>query len=215
MAISGTKAKVSITSASVTTSTNQAATLSTDGVTLQVNTTARRHWDIDSATHPIVFGASTSVALSSTTYTINFVQGIVTFSTPHSTAITYTMDTHWVTASSFANANQWSLSVDAGLIETNVFGSTWKTHISGLRAATISIQGFTPVHGGSTNPTVYDYINADTRGVVELFPSAAAGDKYEAYVWLSGNQIQAQVDAAITESVDAMVHGTLYYSTSP
>src|SRR3990167_9509713 len=214
MAVSGNKASVKVTSASFTNSTNQAATLTTATKVLKLNTEARRHWDRDSTTYPRVYvPGSTASALAKTKYVVNYVQGSVTFTTPRA-AGTYTMDVSWATASSFANANQWTLNVDAGLIETNVFGSTWKTSIAGLRSATVSLSGFNPIHGGSTNPTVYDYINAETDLIVELYPVTTAGNKYEAYAWMSGDQIQAAVDAAIGESVDLTIDGTLYFTTS-
>jgi len=214
-AISGHKAAIKVTSGTVTTTTNGAAVLSTDGVTLQLTDETKRHWDIDSATQPSVFApASTSSAVSSATYSVNHVQGIVSFTTPHTTVGTYVIDTHSVTASSWANANQWAMTVTQPILNGTRFGSTWMEGIPGLRNGAVTVGGFSPVGGGSPNPLAWDYMDAEQRIIVELFPASASNDRYEAYGWIATDQVTAGVDALIGETVDITIDGPVYYTCS-
>jgi hypothetical protein len=215
-AISGHKAAVKVTSAAVTTSTNQAATLSSgDAVTLQINAVAQRHWDDSSTSHPKVYdhSVSTGTALSSTLYTINYVQGKVVFKAVRSTANTYMMDVQYVTASSWANANQWSMNVDQPILDATVFGSTWREGQPGLRTAGVSLGGFWNVAGVSTDANAFEYIDTDTKVILELHPESGEY-MYEAYAWVTGDQVQASVDSLVGESIEFTVDGPMYSSTS-
>ncbi|NIO43817.1 MAG: hypothetical protein GTO41_28875, partial [Burkholderiales bacterium] len=71
--------------------------MSTDGVTLTIDSTARRHWNRANSTALKVYGATTDTALTDA-YTPNYVQGKVVFSTAHSTAVSYIIDCEFMTS---------------------------------------------------------------------------------------------------------------------
>ena len=74
----GKAARIAVTSAAATASTGEAATLSTDGLTLQINSTGKRHWDTD----PTVYEGGVPLVKD---WTVNRVVGNIMFSTAHST----------------------------------------------------------------------------------------------------------------------------------
>ncbi len=84
-ALSGKATRIKITSATATSSTNNAATLSTNGTLLTINSTAKRHWDPSNSTALVVYAGST-VAPSSG-YSVRWPVGQVVFTAARSTSV--------------------------------------------------------------------------------------------------------------------------------
>ena|SRR3990167_1593717 len=109
---------------------------------------------------------------------------------------------------------QWTMNLDAGLIETNGFGSTWKISIAGLRGGTFSLTGFWDVPGTTQQKNMQNNILNGIKSKVALLTQEAAGNGYTGECWLSGLQIQAQVDGAVGFSADGTFDGAVSYSTT-
>ncbi|MDX1746092.1 MAG: phage tail tube protein, partial [Halobacteriales archaeon] len=116
------------------------------------------------------------------------------------------------TLAEVGDMTQWSMNVDAGLIDTNAFGSTWRTAIAGLRGATASIQGFWSVQDTTQQTNLQTNILNGTKSKIGLITDNANGNGYTGECWLSGLQIQAQVDGAVGFSFDVTFDGAVSYS---
>ena len=86
-ALSGKVARIKLCSQAVTKSTDEAATLSTDGVTLSIDAAAKRHWARSLTSTPVVYIAgSTATPVGSTNYSVDYAAGTLTFATSRSTS---------------------------------------------------------------------------------------------------------------------------------
>jgi hypothetical protein len=215
-AISGKVSRIRVTSAAATNSTNEAATLSTDGVTLSIDSTAKRHWDRTS-TMPSVFVSGATGSVNTDAKSINHVQGVVTFSTPHSTAATYTVDVDYLTSSYLAGGRNWSLDVNSNMIDVTAFSTSatdpkWRTYLPGLSDAEVSIERF--YGANSTAFPFWDALNAPSSNlIVELVPDNSAGERYEGFARVAGFSPSVEIDGTADEGVTLQVDGTLYYTT--
>jgi len=111
---------------------------------------------------------------------------------------------------------QWNLTINGGLIDTNAFGSTWRTAIAGLRGGQGSGQGFwNATTAGSTEQRgLQTHILGGAKGHVQLLVDNANGNGYEGDAWISNLQIGAQVEGAISFQYDFTFDGAVTFSTS-
>ncbi len=210
MALAGRLANVKITSTANAWSTGLAATLSTDGVTLQLNDETKRHWDRITSTAPKVYDDST--AATSTQFTVNTVQGIVSFTTPHTTSHTYTIDALYKTATAVAGGREWQLSLDADLLEVSSFQSSgWRNYIKMMTGGTVTINSYWD------DGTITDLLQiSDEVGdiIVELLPGSTGTHRYEGWTKISSDSIATPTDGVVGESIELTIDGRLYWSTS-
>lgn len=208
MPLAGRAADVKITSLTGTTSTGEASTRST-GVGsgtgyVRINDATKRHWDPDST--PVLYLNSTAV--SSTAYSVNYVQGIFQWLSGDPTTGTYTSDVEYLTASSVAGGREWSLGVEQDMFEVSTFGSSgWKQFQPNLVGASLSI-------GRYWNDSDFlDYLTLDSRFLVELQISSTGGWRYEGFARVRADAITTSVDAIVGETVNLDIDGQLYYTT--
>ena len=216
-AISGKVARIRITSASATNSTNEASDLSTDGVTLSINDTGKRHWDRTSTAPAVFISGDTGTDVSSEIESINYVQGTITFTTPHSTSTTITMDVDFLTGSFLVGGRGFDVNVDNNVQEITSFSTSatdvvWRTYLAGLNSATISIDQL--YQSDSTAQVFWDALNAPSSNlIVELVPDGAL-DRYEAFCHVAGFSPSVPIDGVVDQGVDLQVDGVLYYTTN-
>lgn len=213
MAIAGKSANVYITATTPTTATAEAfSAVAGSSVQWQITDTSKRRWtrDPDTATRPrILIGGSTAAVPE---YDVNYVQGIVTMASTISGVITG--DVEYLTASSVAEGREWSLAVDRDLFEVSTFDSGgWREFQQNVNGASASVGRYWSTGGGGGGE-FFDRINADTDCVLEMRPDASAGDMYEAYAYISSDQIAAAVDGIVGESIEFTIDGAVYYTTS-
>lgn len=212
MPLSGRNADIRATSVTATSSTNNACTRSTGAGSspgyVQINSTARRHWDPDST--PVLYraaGGSTS-AVSSTNFDVNYVQGKFEWRTGDPSTGTYTADVAYLTASQVASGREWSLNVESDMFEVSVFGSSgWKEFMPNLNGATVTVNRYW------TDTTFFDHLVLANKFLVELVVNSAEGWKYEGFAYATGAQAQAAVDNIIGEGIQLTIDGQLYFTT--
>lgn len=214
----GKTAKVKFTSAAVSTSTGEAMTSlsgTTDRFLFRITDGTKRHWA--RTTSPTVYVLTTA----HTDFSVNYVQGKVTFGTALTTAEgdAVTVDARYVTASYLPITRSWDLSVDVDMLDTTAFSTTtsavsWRTFTDGLSQATVGLGRIT--EGGSTAvPVFFDRLNTNTDLVVELISqSGATTYKWEAYARVAGDGWATAVDALIDESVSLQVDGPAYFAST-
>ena len=213
-AISGKVARIRHTATAATNSTNEASDLSTDGVTLSINSTAKRHWDRTSTALAIFVSGATGSDIIADVESVNYVQGIVTFTTPHSTATTITIDVDYLTASYLAGGRNWSLTVDTNMLDVTAFSTSatdpkWRTFTPGLNAAGVSIERF---YQESTAPVFWDALNAPSSNfIVELVPDGGGG-RYEGFARVAQFSPSVEIDGTADEGVGLVFDGPLYFT---
>lgn len=208
---SGQSARIMITSAAVS-STDEAATMSTDGQTVTIDSTGRRHWDRNS-TRPVVAIGGTN---TTDDFTVDHVRGIVTFTTPHSTSSAYTLDVDYLPASFLGQAKQWDLTVVSDTHDVTAFSTTttdpqWRNFVQGLHGASVSLSRFTVVD--TTSNVFFDRISAQSTLLVELWTDSVTENRYEGFAYVSGDGQSIPLDGVGEESVDLMIDGHLRRST--
>jgi len=205
--LAGRDADVKVTAVVPTSSTDEAATIAGDALSVQINATGRRHWDPNGAILVTANGSTVGVS----TYTVNNVQGIVEFATTQNSSAVWTLDVEYLTATSVAGGREWGLTIDADMFEVSTFGSSgWKQFQPNLNGANVTISRY----WSDTNFT--DYLTLESLFVVELTPNTASGStsaRYEGFARVASANPTASVDAIVGESINLVVDGTLYYTT--
>jgi hypothetical protein len=219
--LSGKSAKIRTTSILGTSSTDNAATISTGGGTgnssIQIDATGRRHWDRASTAEPSLWLNSTLVPATAVS-SINYVQGKFELNESRSSTGVYTIDCIFLTSSYLAGGKAWNADVTVGMYDTTTFSTTtgdasWRTFIPGLSEASATIERLFQSTAGSTeNPLFYDRLNLQAPLVVELITNDA--NRFEGYGFIASNGVTAGVDTLTVESVDIQIDGPLYYSTT-
>lgn len=212
-AVTGKVARIRVTAATATSSTNNAATLSTNGLTLTIDSTSRRHWNRASSTHVVVFEGA--VNRTTDIAEINYVQGKVTFDTAHSTASAWTIDTEYLTSSYVGQGRNWSADVSVNMLDQTSFSTTtgdvqWRTTKPGLSEATVSIDRF---WGETTGPAFFDRLASNQDTVVELWRDHASARKLEGFAYVSQDGFDVPIDESASEAVELTIDGQLYSST--
>jgi hypothetical protein len=223
MAIAGKSALIKITSATPTTEGTVAMSEVSTGK-WQITTVSKRHFDVDESTHPNVY-VNTTLQASSHLSNINYVQGIVEFTTAGGrptlplTGDTVTADISYLTAASVAGGRDWTLDVNADMFEISQFSSStgesgWKQYQPSMNGATITINRYHQTTGAE----FFDRIVTDQKTLVELWVDGATSTgptsgKYETFAYVTSDQAGAAVDSIVGESVQLAAHGAVYYST--
>lgn len=209
--LTGKHARIAITSAVATSSTNNPATLSTDGLTLSIDSTGKRHWPQDTTSLVVAVGGTPTTD----DYTVNYVGGVVSFTTPHSTAAAYTIDVESLTASFVGNAKEWTVTSKMDLRDQTAFSTTtsdtvWRQYAVGLAGAEATIERF---WGNTTGPAFFDRLAAGTQTIVELWQDYATRSKLEGYAYVGGDGFTVPVDGDPEETINLTFNGPLALST--
>ncbi len=207
MPLAGRAADVKVASLVATSSTDEVATLAGDALSVSINNTARTHWNPDGVV--TVFANASTVGVGP--YSVNNVQGIVNFETTQNSSAAWTLDVEYLTVASVAGGREWGLNVEADMFEVSTFGSSgWKQFQPNLNGAGVTIGRYW------NDSTFIDYMTVDALFMVELTPNTVAGStsaRYEAFARVSADQHQASVDNIVTETINMVVDGALYYTT--
>lgn len=215
-AVSGKLARVRVTAGTATQSTNEAATLSTDGVTLLINASSKRHWDRSVSSTPRVYSStSTGTAIASSLYSVNKATGVVTFTAAKSTSLTYTLDVDYLATSYLTETRAWSLDISNDMLDTTAFSTSatnpvWRTFKPGLSQATVTLDRFAT---DTTGPTFFDRLTSTQDLIVELVTVSTASMKYEGFARIARDGFNAEIASLGSESVDLQIDGQLSFTT--
>ncbi len=214
VAVTGKVARIRVTAATATSSTDNAATLSTNGLVLSIDSTDRRHWNRATSTHIQVFEAA--VNRTTDIADINYVLGQVTFDTAHSTASAWTIDTEYLTSSYLGQGREWTADIGTDILDQTTFSTTtadtqWRTTVPGLSEASVTIERFWAT---STGPAFFDRLAVEQDTVVELWRDYATRSKLEGFGYVEGDDFEVPVDESAAESVTLTIDGQLYNSTN-
>lgn len=216
-ALSGKVARIKLASQTASSSTNEAATLNADGVTLTIDASSKRHWNRGNTTGLKVYGMSSSTAavVASSNYSVDWAAGVVTFATARSTAVTYTLDVPYHTASYLGLSRGWSLEAETDMLDVTCFGTgtgtpQWRSFKPGLSGARVTLQRLLD---DSTGRDFYDLENAEADLILELIPSTGAGG-YQCYGWVESDGYESPIEGLGAETVTVRVDGPLSYTTS-
>lgn len=217
-AISGKLARIRYGALTATSSTNQAATLSSaDNKTLTINTTARRRWD-PTSTHVHVYSneVSTGLAVSSSLYTVDHAVGRARFSVASATSFVYTVDVPWLATSYLTQAKAWTLNTNVNMLDCTAFstastGRAWRSFVPGLTDATVTVSRF--FDSSSTGPIMVDRALLGSPFYLELVLNSTDQAQYVCYGRIESDQFNANVGDLITEEVTFKPTGQVYFTT--
>ncbi|MHC5112314.1 MAG: RNA-binding protein [Planctomycetota bacterium] len=215
MAVSGRLAKVKVTAATPTSSTDEAFTKLSTG-RYQITDYTKRIWDRNATGAPI-FSIGGTPAAATETYSVNYVQGIVTFDPSSNTtgSVAVTADLHYLTASYLGQTRTWDVEVDTNMLDVTAFSTTvaaaqFRSMTPGLSGGNVTLGRFWS--SGTTAPTFHDQQVLGTRFVVDLH-----GQNFErltGFAYVETDGLSADIDGLDEESVTLRLDGPLYFSTS-
>lgn len=216
--VSGKQAKIRYTANVGTSSTDNAATITTGAGTgnssIQINSTARRIWDRSSTAIPELYLNSTLVP-STAIDRINYVQGIFELNESRTSTGTYTIDCHFLTASYLTGARSWNMDVNVDMLDNTTLSTStadvqWRTYQAGLSDATMNFERL--ISTGDTGPVIYDRIVLESDIVFQVITNDWRS--YEGYAYIDGDSINTDPASLTVESFSARVDGQLEYSTA-
>lgn len=218
-AIQGKMARIRLTAATPTSSTNQAATLAAGGVNLTINATGRRRWE-QASSNIVVVGATTGTPYAASAYAIDYAVGRVRFGTAQSTATTYTLDVPWYATSYLTYAKAFTVSASVDMLECTAFstgasGAQARTYLPGLTNVDVTVSRFMPggTAAGTTAPVILDRALLNSPFYLELIINSTDQGGYVGYGHVSAVQGSESVDQIAAEEISFKVTGPLYYTT--
>ena len=219
-ALSGKVAKVKVTAVAPTSATGEAFTKLSTGV-YQITDYTKRHWDRNATGAPIVSLAGAPVA-STVTYTVNPVQGIITFapSSNSTGTIAVTADIHYLTASYVGQTRSWEVEVETDMDDVTAFATAaavnaqWRAMQPGLSGGTVTLGRFrqTSTLGTTSVIPFFDRLNLETDLIIDLHMQDF--NRLTGFAYVEGDGWAADIESPLEESVTLRLDGPLYYSTS-
>ncbi len=220
-ALTGKVARIAVTAVTPTSSTDNAATLSSaDDVTLSIDSTGKRHWVHNTTSLKLFEGASTA---NQKIGSVNYVEGIISLSTPGSTAATWTIDVETVTASYVGMGKAWTVNQTVDMRDHTSFSTSatdaqWRTVKPGLAGWTGTIERFAFLDPDSSTEVpgaaFFDRLIAGTETIVEFWTEFGTQNKLEGYAFVGSDGFAVAVDGDGSESVSLTGNGRLVLSTA-
>jgi len=212
--ISGKLARVRISAATPTSSTDQAATISADKLSVTITATGRRRWDpsVSSSGYAVCL-AGTPVAAAQ--WTPLYGKGMFQFTTAHTTGV-WTVDVPWFATAYLGQTKGWTLEARTDMLECTAFSTSatkaaWRTYVPGLNDATITLDRF--FNSSSTGPVFIDRQALNLPMYVELVLNSTDQAQYVAYGYIQTDQFTEDVVDLAKETVTFKPTGPIWYTT--
>lgn len=206
-ALAGIEADLYVASGTSTSFTQVTMTDSGDDQTYTTTDTTKRYWD-DTATTTIEISTDSGGTWSTPaadTYTIQYVGGVVTFTTSDNTREVRSSGKYF-TIAQLGQAFDWELNATANIMDITSFGKTFKVKMGGLLDATAKASRY------YLDGTFFDLLG--NRLVLILYPDFSAGTRFEGYAFIKSDPLKVSVDAVIAEDLELEIDGQLYYLAS-
>jgi hypothetical protein len=214
--IHGKLGRVRITGTVPTTEPALAASLANGGLLLTITEATKRHWSPDGE-----LAVNTSEGVVADSYIVDNVRGTVTFSTPHSTDLTWTVDAEWMPTSCLGLTKNWTLDVSNDVKDASVFACTtaevdavgWRQFAPGLGEGTVSLSRLAG-SSETTGPPFTDRQSLQAPLYLELYSDYTTGGRFECFARIQGRSNDVSVGDLLGETVTLKVDGPLYWTTS-
>lgn len=183
--------------------THEAMTDSGDHETYSITNDAKRYWD-DSAAPTVEISldsGSTWNAAGAGTYAVQYVGGVVTFTTVNASR-SVRVSGNYLAASQVGNAYAWEVTPTRNIMDTTTFGNEWKQKTSGLKDAQAKASAY------YLDGTFQNMLGE--RFILVLYVDVANDIRFEAYALLKTPSIKVSVDGTVDEDLEFEVDGTLY-----
>lgn len=214
-AIPGYSGSILITSTPNVALTNEVLTDSGDHTTFNEATASKRYWDRTAAftVQTTTNGGSTWSTAAANTYTIRYVTGQVVLNS----ALTGTPGCRisvgaYLPYSTFGQMKLWEAVLADDMLDNTSFsgfgGSHFKTYQPALSGADFKADQF------YVDSTFFSILNLGTLFVFSGNTGRTAGERYEGYARLKGDDIKTAVNALIEENLTMVLDGQLYYFAS-
>lgn len=214
-AIQGKLARVRYTAATPTSSTDQAATLAADDLSVTINATGRRRWDQTAGSSAFAV-ALDGTPVGSSEYTILHGKGTFQFSTAHS-AGTWTIDCPWLATSYLGLCQQFGVEQNVDMLDVTGFstgasGAQWRAFRPGLSDATVTLSKIVD-STGSTGPVMIDRQALNLPFYLELILNSTDQAGYVCYGYVQSDGLNVDVGDRVGENVTFRVSGPMWYTT--
>ena len=218
MSLVGGQARIKITGTTASSSTDNAATLSTSGLVLSIDSTAKRHFNRATTTHVKIFEDATN--RTTDIASVNSVLGQVTLDQARSTSATWTMDVEHLPASYLGQANAWSIDVDVTMNDVTAFSTVasstgdirFRKMLPGLAGADADLSRFAVT--GTTAAAFFDRLTSTQDLVLELVMDSNTRKKLEGFAYVSEDGYSAEIDGLAEEEVGFTFDDNVYLSTA-
>lgn len=177
--------------------TGEACTDSGDSTTFYITDTSKRYWDESN-------GVTVYVASTPTTdITIQYAGGRIVTSTPVIGDVT--VDGKYYTMEQQGGFINWSVDVEFATSDTTAFESNgWKGNVTTLNGWTVSAER----HWFNG-----DFLSRDNVIALALYVNYSDDIRYDGFAYLTSNSIEDPVDDLVSESIDFVGSGTIYFNT--
>jgi len=169
--------------------TAEATTLITTGLVYQITNAVKQVLDIATVPTVLVGGSAVSAA----TYTVNYLNGKITFLS--SATRTVTVTGKYLPMTTAAYANQMSNSRACDMHEATAFQATHKSRIAGLKSASGTLAQF-----DVTDTTYSDALAAGLPVVMEI-RTGLADEPDRFWALLESTEVQAAIDSIQSETI--------------
>ena len=177
------------------------ATTSSGGYTVyQITNEAKRVLDRDVV--PTVYKDAVEV---SSGFTIDYLNGKVTFSVPNGAGEVITLDGKYMPMADVVDAHEYELSLNANLIPAPVFGSEFNKNVQGDKGASGNITEWV-----TTNFYFVEKLIAGELVVIELYPQA---DQTPMKFWaaISADELKAAASGEQDQSISFESDGEISF----
>jgi hypothetical protein len=203
---SGNKAVVYITSAPSVSAVDLPCTGDAGRTIYTVNDIAKRFWDKAVAVIVETSPDGTTWTPFPTGFTVQYCGGKIIFASARTAGTQVRVDVNYYPVSQLAEAKEWSLDIEVEMLDGTKFGDTWKTNYAGQRSASGSVSQWWVDNfflANITNPLV-----------AVLYIEDGQPQRYEAFIKLTSDGVNAAVDNLIEEEINFDTDGEVYYVAS-
>lgn len=184
---------------------NQAMTVAADQKTCTITNKTYQWWD-DTVAPTIQTSPdnTTWTTAAPSTYTVQYVGGVVVFGTALAggTYVRASAGNYWP-VSQIAGGHEWTMEIDAPMLDSTEFGDLWKTFTPGISAGKGSIKRYWE--------DGYFLGQAAVRMILALYVDYSGDERYAGYGYVAKDQIDSKVESLVAESVDFTFTGQVYY----
>jgi hypothetical protein len=207
-ALAGTSADLYIASGAGVTFTTEAVADTGDHQNYrQTGTPAHRYWDDTSSLTVEIStnGGGSWSTPSSSTYTVQYCGGLITFTTIDATR-TVRATGKYLAISKVGLAHSWEASPSADIIDVSVFGDTWHEKIVTLKDASAKASRY------YVDGAFLSLLGA--RFVLVLYINFSVGSRLEGFAILKTPAAKVAVDGVVEEELEFEIAGQLFYLAS-
>jgi hypothetical protein len=201
-AIAGYLGAVYLASAPSIAFTNEAMTDSGDHLTYTITVSSKRYWD-NTKTFTVessVDGASDWTVVSSDAYKLQYIGGVIIFTSAQTSFIR--VSGYYFPYTQIGDGHEWEVQLDLAVVDVSVFGSPWRTQLSTIKSASGKFSKYW------NDASFMGYLSSPM--IFVLYVSTVTGTRYEGYGYIKQDSLKNDETSVMMEDVSFEISGQLY-----